>query len=343
MEDSLGTRPPDHVFLASNRTSGLLIFEGGLAAGDYTLKVRDSVMDMAGNALDGDEDGSAGGDYVVTFEVTPAVVGRHVFYNDSAFDGSDPAANAEDDGAIAPDKEALLPGGTAGFVNYTSYRRGINGIMVDVAGLAGTPTTDDFQFKVGNNADPDGWAEVIEEPAITVREGAGVDGSDRITIVWPDNAVEKQWLQVTVLATEDTALADDDVFYFGNAVGETGNSPTDAKVNSTDEIGVRGNPHFLIPAAIDDAFDFDRNRRVGSLDQVIARRNIAMFGVLRLIDAPATDAALAAASEQGPTSVEAPLDGLAYELEQIASQDRTSRKVEAAEAAVDELLATYWQ
>src|SRR5678809_602144 len=36
------------------------------------------------------------------------VVARHVFYNHSAFDGSDADANAADDGAIAPDKNALL-------------------------------------------------------------------------------------------------------------------------------------------------------------------------------------------------------------------------------------------
>src|SRR5688500_4153711 len=43
------------------------------------------------------------------------VVGRHVFYTRSAWDGFDPAANAADDAAVAPDKLALLPGGTATF------------------------------------------------------------------------------------------------------------------------------------------------------------------------------------------------------------------------------------
>src|SRR5256885_305653 len=67
-----------------------------------------------------------------------SVVGRYVFYNHSAFDGNDIAANASDEGAIAVDKNALLPGETAGFVNYTSYSRGINGVAVDVAGGPGT-------------------------------------------------------------------------------------------------------------------------------------------------------------------------------------------------------------
>ncbi|NIM48763.1 MAG: hypothetical protein GTO22_05815, partial [Gemmatimonadales bacterium] len=87
----------------------------------------------------------------VSLATTAEVVGRYVFYNDSAFDGDDPAAGAEDDNAIATDKTALLPGGTATFANYTSYSRGINGIMVDIAGLPAGDTldADDFAFRVG--------------------------------------------------------------------------------------------------------------------------------------------------------------------------------------------------
>jgi hypothetical protein len=75
------------------------------------------------------------------------VVQRHIFYNNSRFDGNDPA----DDAAIAPDKQALLPGQTADFANYTSYSRGINGIMVDIAGLPEevTLTAADFAFRMG--------------------------------------------------------------------------------------------------------------------------------------------------------------------------------------------------
>ena len=70
-----------------------------------------------------------------------AVVNRQVFYNNSFFD-TDPAGvlqsldnNALDDSAIDPSKVALLPGQTAKFANYTSYSRGLNGLIIDVAGL----------------------------------------------------------------------------------------------------------------------------------------------------------------------------------------------------------------
>jgi len=62
-----------------------------------------------------------------------SVVGRDVFYNNSFYDGNNPAINAADDEAIATNKQALLPGQTATFANYTSYSKGINGVMVDVA------------------------------------------------------------------------------------------------------------------------------------------------------------------------------------------------------------------
>ncbi|MDY7010415.1 MAG: hypothetical protein SVV80_06635 [Planctomycetota bacterium] len=408
-------------------------------------------------------------------ETKATVVGRHVFYNNSAFDGNNAAANADDDGAIATDKTALLPGQTATFANYTSFSRGINGVMVDISELPGTPTAADFAFKTGNpdppsaqtvldanfdsgtdsfsyiddtfrgtnnpayadgtrigsggysggalrvfvgavdnpyvtggmsggwsrtfnlpaegeatlsvrykltqsaNYDPDEYSEALvsvdgqlvgtdgdrlaritgdgnggdpittgwqhaqmnlgtlsagdhtliigaynnqsnfpdestemliddvrviivaaspsdwsDAPApssVTVRKGAGAEGSDRITIIWPDNAIRKQWLQVTVKSTSATGLALPDVFYFGNAIGETGNSASDATVKPTDEIGARNNPHTLGgsegPAGIEDVYDFNRDRKVGPTDEIIARSNgTNSTTALKLITAP---------------------------------------------------------
>jgi hypothetical protein len=79
------------------------------------------------------------------------------------------------------------------------------------------------------------------------------------------------------------------VFYFGNAVGETGNSVTDAMVKPTDEIGARNNPHTLggNPAGIDDAYDFDRDKKVGPTDEIIARNNgTNSLTALKLITVP---------------------------------------------------------
>jgi ELWxxDGT repeat protein/predicted outer membrane repeat protein len=204
-----------------------------------------------------------------------AVVGRRVFYNNSAFDGANPAANSQDDAAIATDKQALLPSNQASFVNYTSYSRGINGIMVDIAGLANPAglNATDFQFKVGNDDHPEstGWT-TAANPSVTTQDLGG--GVTRVTLIWPENdAVKNQWLQVTVLATANTGLAAPDVFYFGNAIGETGNNSANAIVDLADGLAARSHKSGFTPALITNPYDFNRDRRVNATDELIARYN----------------------------------------------------------------------
>jgi len=167
-----------------------------------------------------------GGQDEATWEITvvrPAgsIAERYIFYNNSALDGNDPAANTADDGAIASDKTALLPGRTTAFANYTSYGRGINGVMVDIDSPRRTPTIGDFDFKV-NTAIPNIWITAPAPVGITVRLGEGVGQSDRVTIIWADNAIENLWVKVTVKANANTDLPYDDVFCFGNVIGDTG-------------------------------------------------------------------------------------------------------------------------
>jgi ELWxxDGT repeat protein len=214
-----------------------------------------------------------------------SVTGRHAFYNNSTFDGNDPAANAADDAAIAPHKTALLPGQTAGFANYTSFSKGLNGIMIDVANLWDTPTADDFVFRIGNNNSPDSWLPAPPPESITVRAGAGVNGSDRISIVWADGAIAKTWLEVTLLPGSRTGVPAPDVFYFGNAIGETGNTTASAVVNSADEALTRLNGRGAAnPAPIDFRFDFNHDGLVNAADQALARLNASnALSALRLI------------------------------------------------------------
>ena len=222
-----------------------------------------------------------------------AVVARQNFYNDSVFDGNDPAANAADDQAIAPDKQALLPGQTASFANYTSYSKGINGIMVDVQGLAGTPTAADFVFRIGNDDNPAAWSAGPAPASVVVRPFAGLDSSDCIEITWADGSViTDTWLQVTVDADADTGLAAPDVFYFGSDVGETGKPAVNGAfpVTAIDEAAVRSNVRgFTDPAQIVNPYDFNRDGRVDAIDQLIARNAAAasLQSALETITPPA--------------------------------------------------------
>ena len=201
----------------------------------------------------------------------PAVAGRHVFYNNSAFDGRNAAATAQDDAAVAPDKVALRPGEAPDVRNVTSYTKGINGIMVDVAGLPpdATPAADDFAFRRGRGGDPSGWID-FTPPQVGVRRGAGVNGSDRITLTWPDGALRNYWLEVTVKPTARTGLPAADVFYFGNLGGETGpGRPTWFSVDAADYVATRA--ALPTAAAITNRFDFDRDGRVGAFDLATVR------------------------------------------------------------------------
>ena len=123
------------------------------------------------------------------------------------------------------------------------------------------------------------------------RPRAGAGGSDRVTVTWADGVIQKQWLQVTVLAGGRSGLERDDVFYFGNAVGESGNTTGNAFVNATDELGARNNPRSIAdPAPVDFRWDYNRDRFVNATDQLIARNNpTSIADALRLIT-PATSA-----------------------------------------------------
>ena len=218
-----------------------------------------------------------------------SIAGRHIFYNDSFFDKNTAGFSVSDDAAIDPVRSAYLPGaGNAVDANVTGFDHGINGIMIDIArGTNIAPiTAADFVFKVGNDNSPSSWAAAPAPSAVQVRTGAGVSGSDRVDLIWTTGAIQTQWLEVQVLANSNTGLPDKfgggigDVFYFGNAVGDsgTGNSAFGTFVNATDEIGARNNPHgFGNPATVDDPFDYNKDRFVNATDQVIARNNPLPF------------------------------------------------------------------
>ena len=96
------------------------------------------------------------------------IEGRYVAYNNSAF-----SASGLGD-AIAQDKSALLPGETATFENYTSYVRGINGLVIDIN--ADNPENigvDDFAFRFGNQDNVSNWDVVSPQFTVTVLPSGG--------------------------------------------------------------------------------------------------------------------------------------------------------------------------
>ncbi|MEO1530101.1 MAG: right-handed parallel beta-helix repeat-containing protein, partial [Planctomycetota bacterium] len=210
--------------------------------------------------------------------VVASITNRRLFYNDSFFDGNTIGFDPQDEAAIATDKVALANGETASFSNYTNFHHGINGLIVDIVDLAGTPTIDDFEFRVGNDNDPSGWNSAVAPIDFVLELGGGPDASDRIKVLWANGAIKNTWLQVRMLANSNTGLVADDVFYFGNAVGETGNTGLNAFVDATDAVGVADNANnFLSPASIESVFDFNRDRFIDGTDYVLIVDNQTNF------------------------------------------------------------------
>jgi len=219
-------------------------------------------------------------DYVRAY-APPVVTGRSVFYNDSAFDGADPAAAPSDDGAIAPDKVALRPGSAASFSNVTSDPRGINGMMIDVLGppAATSPSLNDFTFLTSPGGPAPAWTNAPPPRAMTVRRSAGAGGADRITFVWDDAgspganaAVANAWLQVTFKADANTGVVAADVFSFGNLIAETGDAASPLRVSTPDLATIRAAQNQ--PATITTPADINRDGRVNALDLAAARRSL---------------------------------------------------------------------
>lgn len=265
-----------------------------LTAGDLFYVVMDlgALEDTEGNAYVGLQLKS---DWAFTTAATSGVHGRHLYYANAT--GSQFGSDEENPvNAIAANKEALLPGESTSFVNYTNYIRGINGLIVDVTnvtvfqpehllldvwdGLIGDP---DLSFE------PSGVT-----PALEFMRGMGKNGSDRLKITLPDNAIENTWLRISVMADASNGLQKSDVFYFGNAIADVGvgnlGQGTDdeiVRVNASDVSLVRGNQSAAPNSVgIENYFDFNKDGRVNATDTSLVRGYATSRLVMKFFTAP---------------------------------------------------------
>ena len=127
-------------------------------------------------------------------------------------------------------------------------------------------------------------------PTVTILSNSGVGGSARIKITFPNNTLQNTWLRVTVLANTTTGLAVNDVFYFGNVIGEVnaGNTQTRLRVNATDTGAVRSNQSTAAnSASVTNIYDVNRDGRVNATDTGIVRSNQQTAGIVAPITFPA--------------------------------------------------------
>ena len=284
---------PDITTFTSSSVSG--------SGGSYTVNASHTYA-VSGNfniSVKVNDDGGQSATINGSTAVAPAVTvaAEYVFYNNSKYDGNDPNdVPSTDFNAIATDKTPLLPGGTGSFNNYTSFSRGLNGVWIDFAGLPANTvlSSTDFTFKVGNNNTPSSWTTLTGSnlPTAVVMGTDPVTNNRAVDIVWADNVIQNEWLQVTVLGgvnDTNTHLASNFVFYYGNLIAETGNSTTDARVTAADVTLTQNN---VGPATvgITNDYDFNRDGRVTAADVTIAQNSVSP-GSLQLITVPAGSAA----------------------------------------------------
>ena len=202
---------------------------------------------------------------------------------------------------LAADKTPLLPGQNSGFANYTNYSRGLNGVVIDIANFPASTTLAQLlaslQLAQWNGIAAGGFAALpgAAIPDITVVFGGGAGGSARVQIAFPDNTLQNTWLRVTVRAGLATALTNDDVFYFGNVIGDfgVGNILTGPpasqrlRVNATDTGAVRSNQSTASNSAgVTNIYDVNRDGRVNATDTGIVRSNQQTAGIVAPITAP---------------------------------------------------------
>jgi subtilisin-like proprotein convertase family protein len=303
-----------------------------VAAGSYTIRqvVQDGYAQTqpaggGGHVIDVAEGQQVSGQNFGDSHGTPPaqIVGRQLFYNNSALDGNNAGAGAADDAAVAAIR-SLAPGdGTATFANYSTYNRGLNGLMIDVKNLpAGyVPAASDFAFAAGNTANSASWQPVSRQPSsVTVRRGVDPDGDgdavDRITIIWPDNAIRNQWLKVTTPAGGNLGLSDTDVFFFGHLAGDTGFPAGVASVNAIDFQRVRR--AIGLPAANANAVaDFNHNGRIDATDLATVKANLGR----------SLNRTIAAAAAPAPAFSEVPVSAVATTLQTSRVWDETTQSV----------------
>ncbi len=333
--------------------------------GSFVGLIEDAVIsDFLGSGRDASITylGGDGNDVVVTVVsgATASVVDRHLFYDNSYWDGNIAGPNGidagtdhdEDDDAIAPDKEALVGDGVAQAtsLNYTNFSGGITGIMIDVSGLANPAGIDvsDFLFKYGNDDTPDDWTVADDSnshspSSVSARDLGG--GVTRITITWDrlDRPATshmaiptRNWLQVTLLANADTGLppGENDVFYFGNSAGDAN---YDGRTLQGDWNTVFPLIHPVNIAPLTSVADIDRSGKVlqGDRNPIVA--NVHPVARLNMITPPLViPDPLVESSLDNPEAL-----GAAADLMWAPDSNETIARLDGSNL-IDHVLANLW-
>ncbi|MCY2976823.1 MAG: PKD domain-containing protein [Planctomycetota bacterium] len=215
-----------------------------------------------------------------TIQVSAAVVGRHIFYRGSSFDTTPDSQQAIDTSKVP------LTSGRATRANVSNYDRGLNGVIVDIAGAnASSIGLFDFELSTGNTNTPTSWSLLSSSAFVTVNPltilpsplGPGIV---RVKFNFVDNAIARSWLQISVLANARTGLARTDTFLFGSAPGDVYIDPIAQRVNAMDSNAIR-TAISSRPIGVGRIEDITKDGFVSADDLRSARRIVAAAPGLR--------------------------------------------------------------
>ncbi len=237
-----------------------------------------------------DEDG---GSQFVTFTISAVatVLDTKVYYKGSFYSagGTNIAAALDTSKSLARSGAATQTLSAANIVNYSL---GLNGLILDIAGLAATSlTVSDFTLRMSpqgafNEAanPPAGWTSAPSPSAITVQPGSSSTAA-RVILEWPNNQIQNRWLQVRVLANANTGLSTAQTFYIGHLTGEVDGVLSSGRYNVQDADIAAALPLGRLGTASDIA-DVDRNGFVVNRDMILVRQSITAGLTLTNITIP---------------------------------------------------------
>ncbi len=232
-----------------------------------------------------DEDGG-GSSISFTVSALVALTNRQVYYKGSAF------ADISVDAALDSKKILLQPDATpqtTSFANVSSYVRGINGVVLDVAGLtASALRASDLTLRVApprvsGVVNPSTWGSAPAPNLIVVTPGTN-SSPGRIRLEWADNEIQNTWLQVIVKASVNTGLTTPAVFYLGHALGEV-NGVAPYRVTVADMLAIQPAISNTIVSS-NEGRDLNKDRRVTVADMIFVQTHIANTVLLNNIIIP---------------------------------------------------------
>jgi hypothetical protein len=213
-----------------------------------------------------------------------------LFYNDS---GYETVAGGSVNAALSTNKVLLQSAATTqvtSFANVSNYSRGLNGAVLDIAGLTvSSLAATDFTLRVAPAGasgvqNPSTWSAAPAPSAIAVTAGsATVPG--RVRLEWTANAIQNTWLQIIVKANTNTGLTTPQTFYIGHAMAEV-NGAAAYRVTGADLSTVQAGISNTV-VSVNDIRDVNKDRRITGADLSFVQARISNTVLLNNITIPA--------------------------------------------------------